>query len=447
MRSAGFTLVHGLRGSFRPSGDKSIAHRLLMLGALATGTTHISNFPYNKDCLATLSVLRRLGVRIRTQGDAVTVQGKGLYGLRAPSSALFVRESGTTLRLMLGILAGMPFPVTLLAGPALSRRPMRRVAVPLRLMGAHIKSKVKRQKSKGKTEEFPPLRIEGGCLRPIVYRMPVASAQVKSAVLLAGLYCKGKTTVIEPAGTRDHTERLLRLFGARVKSERKKSGAAAVTVFGTERLASVPKVSVPGDVSSASFFIVLAALLPHSRLVVRGVSLNPSRSGFLDVLRRMGAKIEIRRSGPNKGEPSGDLIVVSSRLRGVSVSSRETPGIIDELPVLMVAACFARGRSVFRGVGELRVKETDRLRSMVTNLSRMGGHIRVRKRPGQEDIVIDGPSRLKGSRLSSFADHRTAMSTIVAALNAEGRTTLDDVSCIDKSFPEFLNILKSLVHK
>jgi 3-phosphoshikimate 1-carboxyvinyltransferase len=435
-------LVRGsgrLKGELTLSGDKSIAHRALIISALAPGKTVITNFPANKDCLATLNTLKKFGLKIKQEDSrTVTVFGKGLYGLAKPKGSVFIGESGTTLRLLLGVLAGQNFSTKLTAAKSLCRRPMLRVNAPLRMMGARITAR--RKSSTGK-EEYPPLAIRGGNLKAITYRMPVLSAQVKSAILLAGLYASGRTRVIEPVKTRDHTERMLKLFKADIKVKQN-----TIVIKGGPELSSPGRISIPGDISSAGFFITAAAILPGSRLLIKNVSLNPSRIGAINVLKRMRADIKLRRTGlRSAGEPAGDIIIKSSSLKGVRVKREEIPSLIDELPVLMVAACLAKGKSVFEAVGELRVKETDRISSMQDNLARMGAHIRVEKHGRSENIVIEGSKQLKGAKVKSFSDHRTAMSLVIAGLSASGTTLIDNLDCINKSFPDFLALLKPLL--
>ena len=435
-----------LKGEISLPGDKSIAQRCIIISAICPAKTIIENFPANKDCLNTIKAFKKLGIKItleycRNYGLAkVTVFGKGPFGLKNPSGPIFVGDSGTTLRLILGILAGQKFKVRLITGKSLKQRPMLRVNMPLRMMGAIIKSKIKNQKSN--IEEYPPITIQGGNLKAITYKMPVASAQVKSAVLLAGLYAKGITRVKEPFPSRDHTERLLKLFKADIKVEQNE-----IVVEGNRKLVSPGIIYIPGDISSAGFFIGLAAILPNAQILIRKVSLNPSRLGLVKVLRRMGAfiKIQNQKSKIQNYEPMGDILIKSSFLRGTTVKKEEVPSLIDELPILMVAACVARGKTTFEAVGELRLKETDRINSMWKNLSRMGAIIQVQKTARSEDIVIHGVKELSGSQVRSFGDHRTAMSMVVAGLAAKGKTRIDDISCIDKSFPDFLTILKRLL--
>ncbi len=433
-----------LRGLIRLPGDKSIAHRAVILSALSNGPTTLSNVPVNDDCTATIAALKRLGIAItRPCRGCLHVIGKGLHGLRKPGSALDVCESGTTMRLLAGVLCGQPFESVLTGRPALLRRPMRRVAVPLRLMGAGVRGRpVSRG---GKREEYPPLRMRPGNLAGITYALPVASAQVKSALLLAGLYASGRTKVIERLKTRDHTERMLSLFHAPVSVR-----GNAVTVTQAAALTSPRRLRIPGDISSAAFFIVAAAIVPDSDVRIDGVCLNPGRIGFINVLKRMGARIEIVRHADNAAfgaEPWGRIIVRSSALRGAVVGAREIPALIDELPVLMVAAACAEGETVFEGVGELRVKETDRIHAMRENLSCMGVATELRARAGKETLLVRGARRLRGSRIRSFHDHRIAMSMAVAALAAEGGTAIDDTRCVRKSFPEFFSILKSATRR
>jgi 3-phosphoshikimate 1-carboxyvinyltransferase len=432
--------VSHLEGKILLPGDKSIAHRCVIASSISRGITKIENFPANKDCLATLYAFKKLGVRI-AGSSVLVISGNGLCGLKKPKRPIFVGDSGTTLRLILGVLAGQHFKTKLITGRSLSRRPMLRVCAPLREMGAKIKAKRKKQNSN--IEEYPPIIIEGGNLKPISYRLPVASAQVKSAILLASLYAKGMTSVSEPIPTRDHTERMLSLFKADIKVFKNN-----IVTKGGNELVSPRKITIPGDISSAAFFIVLAAILPDSKILLKNISLNPSRLGIIRALKRMNAKISISLSGSrfSKFEPMGNIIVRNSSLKGITVNRGEIPSLIDELPILMVAACFAKGKTVLKGVNELRVKETDRINSMVSNLSRMGAEIKVIKdKSNSESVVINGTGHLKGASVKSFQDHRTAMSLIIAGLASQGKSSIDDISCINKSFPDFLKVLNSLI--
>jgi len=417
------------------SGDKSIAHRALILSAISRGKTLIKNFPLHDDALATLNALRALGVRIELEDRVVSVWGRGAQGLACAQKPVFVNNSGTTLRLLLGVLAGMDFKTKVIAGKYLSRRPMSRVNLPLRLMGARVIARIKAK------EEYAPIIIKGGNLKGIIYRPEVASAQVKSAILLAGLFASGKTRIYEKINTRDHTERMLKVFGAKISVHK-----SQVTLYPGPDLVSPGNIFIPGDISSAAFFMVLASIIPGSRVTVKFSSLNPGRGGIIKALKRMGAKIEVVQSHKlTDFEPSGDIIINGGyKLRATIIPSTEIPSLIDELPVLMVAACFAQGTTVIKGAGELRVKETDRINSTVFNLKKMGADIRVEKDGLKENILIKGQGKLRGTELKSFGDHRTAMSMVVAALAADGQSRLDDAGCINKSFPSFLSVLKSL---
>jgi len=425
-------------GKISLPGDKSIAHRSIILSVISRGKTAIYNLPGNQDCLSTIRALRKLGASIsKKKNNKVIISGQGIYGLTRPKMPVFIGESGTTFRLLLGILAGQPFKVTLAAGSSLSRRPMRRVTEPLRKMGAKINSELKTQNSK--IEEFPPITISGRALKGITYKMPVASAQVKSAILLAGLFAEGKTIVIEGVPTRDHTERMLRLFGAAVNPK-----GHRISLTGGRALESPGKIYIPGDISSASFFIAGALILPGSHLIIKDISLNPTRIGIIKVLKRMGADIKLTKQ--IKGyEPMGDLVIKSSDLKATTVEKTEIPSLIDELPILMVVSCFADGETRFCGVEELRVKETDRIKSMVDNLRKMRADIKVIKSGKQVCISVKGGRGLKAAQVESFGDHRTAMSMVIAGLGATGKTKVSGLSCIAKSFPGFQSVLKSII--
>ncbi|KPK98106.1 MAG: hypothetical protein AMJ95_05755 [Omnitrophica WOR_2 bacterium SM23_72] len=433
-----------LKGTVALPGDKSIAHRSLIISAITAGKTRIENFPLNQDCLITLKAFRMLGIFITHKDNlerstsTIEVFGRGLWGLTKPAKGIWTGNSGTTLRLISGVLSGQQFNCRLTAGKSLSRRPMLRVTEPLRLMGANIKAKRK----SGSKEEYAPLTIKGTLLHSIIYRVPVPSAQVKSALLLAALFARGKTKIYEPIPTRDHTERMLRAFQADIKLFKNR-----IVINGLRELVSVKRIYVPGDLSSAAFFMVLGALAPKSKILIKDVSFNPTRTGVISVLKRMGAHIHIKiqKERKNNGEPWGDVRLESSRLKGVEVKKEEIPSIIDELPVLMVAACLARGLTIFEGIQELRVKETDRIRSMVENLRKMGADVRLQKSKKLDKIRILGGKELRGACVKTFGDHRTAMSMIVAGLLAKGMTRLDDISCINKSFPNFLNVLNHLI--
>ena len=435
-----------LRGTLQVPGDKSISHRAALFAALARGTTTIRRFLMAGDCLHTLGALRALGVPVTVQRtrSTVIVHGVGWRGLRAPARAIDCGNSGTTMRLFMGLLAGRPWSTTLRGDRSLSRRPMARVATPLERMGARITPAGGRTRATG--ELHAPLTVHGrDPLRAIRYRMPVASAQVKSAILLAGLSAKGVTRVVEPVPTRDHTERMLRQFGVDVRTRGRTVSLVSPFLSPVPCLLSLAaprSLTVPGDISSAAFFLVAAAIVPGSRVTVRGVGLNPTRTGALDVLRRMGARLRVmRRAGSRGAEPVGDVTVAHGPLRAVNVSPAEVPRLIDELPILMVAASCARGVSVFRGVAELRVKESDRIRTMAEGLRRLGARVDVR---GGDTVALHGGRRLHGATVESYGDHRIAMSLAIAGLVAATPVTIRGADCVAISFPAFWSLLARL---
>jgi 3-phosphoshikimate 1-carboxyvinyltransferase len=409
---------------FRVPGDKSISHRALLLGAMAHGTTAIRGLLQGEDCRATLSALRALGVEIAEAVDGtVRVLGRGPEGLREPESVLDAGNSGTTLRLLAGLLAGRPFCGLLTGDASLCRRPMRRVLDPLRAMGATVL---------GRAEGgFPPLAIRGGGLRGIAWTSPIASAQVKSAILLAGLQAAGETSVSEPILSRDHTERMLTAFGLAPRRD-----GTTVTVPGGRRLTAA-EVAVPGDLSSAAFFLVAAAVRIGGQVCIRDVGVNRTRTGLLEVLERMGAGVRTERERLEAGEPVADLVVSGGRLRGVEVGADLIPRLIDEVPALAVAAALADGETVIQGAGELRVKEVDRMTAVAEEFGRLGATISAT----HDELRIRGGARLQGAAVSSRGDHRMAMSLAVAALFAEGETVIRDVACADTSFPGFARLL------
>jgi 3-phosphoshikimate 1-carboxyvinyltransferase len=404
------------RGQFTLSGDKSISHRLAILAALADGESRLEAFSTSADCAATLACLGELGVGVSRDQASVRIRGHGFGGLRAPTAPLDARNSGSTLRMLAGVLAGQPFRSVLTGDDSLRRRPAERVAEPLRAMGAGVAT----------TDGRPPMTIDGGPLRGVSWTLPVASAQVKTAVLLAGLQAKGRTSVTEPAPSRDHTERLLPAFGVLVERSQ-----TTVSVDGGARLAPVAQ-AVPGDVSSAAFLVVPALLLPDSSVRVEGVLLNPRRTAFLDVLAEMGARLRyaVEREAP---EPVGWIEAATSRLRGLDIAPERVPALIDELPALAVAAIHAQGVFSVAGAAELRVKESDRIAALAEGLRALGA--RFEERP--DGFVIEGGRSLHGARVRSHGDHRIAMALAVAALAAEGETELLGSECVAVSFPEF----------
>jgi 3-phosphoshikimate 1-carboxyvinyltransferase len=407
-----------LVGEARMPGDKSVSHRALILGALAEGESEALGLAPGADVRSTRGVLEALGVEIAGAGADARVRGRGLGGLSAPKGDLDAGNSGTTMRLMAGVLAGQAFPSRLIGDESLSRRPMERVAAPLRSLGATIELTPKRT---------APMLVRGGKLKGAAVTLTVASAQVKSAVLLAGLHASGRTTVVEPAVTRDHTERMLKLFGVTVGRE-----GLQASVAGGARLKAA-RVEVPGDPSSAAFWCVAAALAPGSELRVRGIMANPTRTGFVEVLKRMGADLRREPCGERAGEPCEDLIVRAGKLRATKIPAFEVPGLVDEVPILALAAACAEGTSRFCGLDELRHKESDRLEGIADLLTALGARARVEG----DDLLIEGPTRLHGARLDSLEDHRLAMTGFVAGLLAEGETTVADADCAVISYPSF----------
>ncbi len=404
--------------------DKSVAHRTALLSAIADGTSHILNYPHSADPRTTLACLAALGVDTEEDEDMLTIHGRGLYGLEAPDAPIDCENSGTTMRLLAGILAGQEFDSTLIGDASLMQRPMARIAAPLRSMGARVDLK----------SGLPPITIRGRHpLKPLTYEMPVASAQVKSCVLLAGLYADGETTLIETLPSRDHTERMM---GLPIFDE---GDRRHISVEGGMRIE--PRTwAVPGDVSGAAFFVVAASILPNSRLLLRGVGLNPSRSAFLDVLQAMGADIVIKNERELGGEPIADLLVRSSELTGVSIGGSIVPNLIDEIPALAVAAAYAEGKTELRDAEELRVKESDRIRLLVDNLTALGCDVEEL----EDGFVINGGSPMRGTQIDSHGDHRIAMAMAVAALAAEGDSVIDDPDCASVSFPGFWNALDAV---
>lgn len=406
-------------------GDKSVSHRALMLGSIADGETRISGFLAGEDCLATLAACAAMGVRIdRHDATTITVHGVGRDGLSAPASALDLGNSGTAMRLMCGLLAGQSFDSTLTGDASLTGRPMGRVITPLEQMCARIDSR----------DGKPPLSIHGGrMLDAIEYRLPMASAQVKSCVLLAGLYARGQTRVLEPAVTRDHTERMLRTMGVRLGVD-----GGWVSMEGGQSLTGTA-IRVPADLSSAAFVILAALLAADADVLVEGVGINPTRTGVIDILRSMGANISIERRRETGAEPVADIRVRSSRLRGLDVDPALVSLAIDEFPVLFVAAAAAEGRTRFSGLAELRVKESDRIAAMAVGLRALG--IRVDETP--DGASIEG-GRFTGGRVDSHHDHRIAMALSVAASVADGPVTVTDVDNVDTSFPGFDTLMRSI---
>lgn len=417
----------GLRGEIRVPGDKSITHRAIILGSLAEGRTEVKGFLKGEDCLRTAHAFATMGIAMEGfDGEELAISGRGLQGLQEPEEVLDCGNSGTTMRLLAGVLAAQPFLSILTGDGSLRRRPMGRVVEPLRKMGAQIWGR-----SKG---NLPPLAILGGPLRGLFYESPLASAQVKSALLLAGLFAEGETVVVEPLPSRDHTERMLTRFGVSVRRN-----GTAVAIEPPQAL--IPqRIFVPGDFSSAAFFLVASLLVPESELLIRDVGVNPTRTGFLDALRLMGAEIELDHLREVSGEPVADIRAKAGPLRGIEVKGALIPRMIDEIPAFAVAACQAEGISVIRDASELRVKETDRLAALARELSKLGAH--VEELP--DGLLIEGGGRLKGADGETYGDHRMAMALSVAGLVAEGETRITNASCVDISFPGFFETLAQL---
>ncbi|MDI6735749.1 MAG: 3-phosphoshikimate 1-carboxyvinyltransferase [bacterium] len=408
-------------------GDKSISHRAVMIGALAEGKTEVEGFLEGDDCLNTVKVFQSMGIKIERVDNNLIIYGQGLRGLKKPTDVIDVGNSGTTMRLLLGILAAQRFDSCLTGDESIQRRPMRRVIEPLSQMGAKILAK---------DGNFAPLEVFGNPnLAPIRYFLPVASAQVKSAILLAGLFASGVTSVIEPLPTRDHTERMLSYFGAQIIKD-----DMSISIVGDIPLQSNKKIKVPGDISSAAFFIVAACLVEDAEITILNVGVNPTRTGILDVLKEMGANITLENQKMICGELTADIVVKSSRLKGISIRRSMIPRLIDEIPILTVAAGLAEGRTEIREAKELRVKETDRIKSMSTELNKMGAKVME----VEDGLIIDGVKYLVGAEVESYGDHRTAMSLAIAGLVAKGETKINNVACIQTSFPEFTKTLKNV---
>lgn len=423
-------LVHGmakLQGSFSVPGDKSISHRALLLGAIASGKTEVENCLVAEDVISTARCLQQLGVRIDGVGTtSVVVHGVGGANLRKTDEPLDCGNSGTTMRLLMGILAAHRFESLLTGDASLQKRPMDRVAIPLQRMGAKVE---------GRTERYlPPIRIQGSKLKPIEWALPVASAQAKSAILLAGLFAEGTTLVHEPAPSRDHTERMLGSFGAEVIVK-----GLSVAVIGPACLKGT-KIVIPGDPSSAAFFLCAAAALPGSEVTAIGISVNPTRNGYLEILKRMCGEVTVHNERIQGGEPVADVTVRTSKLKGTTIAGELIPSAIDELPVLAAIATVAEGTTFIRNAQELRVKESDRIATMVSELRKLGAKVEELA----DGMVIQGGSKLIGAEVDSHGDHRVAMALTVAGLLAKGETVVHNADCIAISFPQFPQVLASL---
>ena len=421
--------VNQLKGNIFVPGDKSISHRSLILGSIAQGETRVYNLLNSLDCLRTLGCMQALGVKIELDEDnSVNIKGKGLYGLQEPKNILDVGNSGTTIRLLTGLLSGQNFYSVLSGDASIRKRPMKRVAQPLRLMGADILGR--------EDGHFAPLSIKGSKLNPFQYTLPVASAQVKSALLLAGLYAAGETVIKEPLSTRDHTERMLEIMQADIKIS-----PPEIKIKGGTELRSTD-IFIPGDISSAAYFIAAASILRNSQIIIKQVGVNPTRTGIIEMLKKMGTKIDILNYQIKSNEPQADLMIEYSKLKGVEIKKENVPFLIDELPLIAVVATQAQGKTVVSGARELRVKETDRIKAIVSELKKMGADIEER----EDGFAVNGPTRLQGAVCESYNDHRIVMSLAVAALLTEGKTVIKNSECIDISFPEFEKTLQKLIN-
>ena len=423
--------TRGLKGEVTIPGDKSISHRSIMLGSIALGTTEITHFLEGADCLSTIDCFRKMGVEIERKPSSILVHGKGLRGLTTPASTLNVGNSGTTTRLISGILSGQNFATTLSGDDSLNSRPMKRIMTPLNTMGAHIRSL--------NDNGCAPLHIRPGALHGIHYQSPVASAQVKSAVLLAGLYADSPTSVTEPALSRNHTELMLQGFGAYVATDLHTDGTATAHVEPCKELYG-QQICVPGDISSAAYFIAAALLVPGSELLVKNVGTNFTRAGFLKVCKAMGADIETVSQTIEGGESRADLLVRYSHLKGTVIEGDIIPTLIDEIPMIAIMAAFADGQTVIRDAAELKVKETNRIDTVTAGLKAMGAVIT----PTDDGMIIEGTGHLNGASIQSYLDHRIAMAFSVAGLASDGETQIVDSQCVDVSYPEFYATLNSV---
>jgi 3-phosphoshikimate 1-carboxyvinyltransferase len=416
-----------LKGIITPPPDKSITHRAIILSSISKGKSRIKNFLDSEDTMSTLNAFRMLGIDIKKKNNELIVEGKGLHGLSEPENVIDCKNSGTTIRLVSGILSGNPFLSVLTGDESLRTRPMRRVILPLQKMGADIKGRAQ--------DTLPPIIIKGNKLNAITYTMPIASAQIKSAILFAGLYADGETEVIEPMKSRDHTERMLPFYGAKLQINN-----LNVRIKGAAEL-KPSDISVPGDFSSAAFFIVAGVLIKNSNLKIKNVGINQTRTGLIGVLKSMGADIKFLNKKEISGEPVADIhCKQTTGLKAVTIDKKMIPGLIDEFPIICIAASQADGITTIRGAEELRVKESDRIKAMANGLKKMG----VEVEEHNDGLIIKGNSALKGDIIDSHGDHRIAMAFSVAALIAQGTTTIKGTSAVNISFPGFFKILKQL---
>ena len=420
------TRTKALKGTVTVPGDKSISHRSVMFGAISRGMTEVTNFLQGADCLSTIACFRKLGIEIENNTDSVKIYGKGLHGLTAPTEILDTGNSGTTTRLISGILAGQPFDTTITGDASIQKRPMGRIMTPLSLMGASFDSKNK--------NNCAPFTIHGGNLHGIHYDSPVASAQVKSSILLAGLYADGKTSVTEPQLSRNHTELMLSGFGATIISE------GTTATIEPDPILTGQKITVPGDISSAAYFIAAGLIIPGSEILIQNVGTNPTRDGILQVAKAMGGNVTLLNERTVSGEPVADLLIKSSDLKATEVGGDLIPTLIDEIPVIAVMACFAEGTTIIKDAQELKVKESDRIAVVTENLKAMGADIEAT----DDGMIIRGGKPLHGALIQTHMDHRIAMSFTVAGMNADGETTFSDASCVDISYPGFFQDMLGL---
>ena len=418
--------IYPLRGELEIPGDKSISHRAIMFGSLAEGTTEITHFLQGADCLSTISCFQKLGIDIENRTDKILIYGKGLHGLSAPAEILDCGNSGTTTRLISGILSGQQFTSTLTGDSSIQKRPMKRIMDPLCQMGADITSV--------RGNNCAPLTIKGSKLKGIHYHSPIASAQVKSAILLAGLYADGETKVTEPYISRNHSEIMLSHFGASVRTD----NTTAIVL--PEPVLKGQKIAVPGDISSAAYFIAAGLLIPGSEILLKNVGINPTRDGILRVAKEMGGNIELLNVNTDNGEPTADLLIKFSALKGITIGGEIIPTLIDEIPIIAIMAAFARGTTVIKDAAELKVKESDRIQVMVDNLKAMGADIEST----DDGMIIHGGKDLHGAIIDSHKDHRIAMSFAIASLLADGHMTILDKDCVNISFPSFYSDLNRL---
>lgn len=415
-----------LRGTLTIPGDKSVSHRSVMFGAIATGKTTVDGFLLGEDCLSTIDCFRKLGVKIDVEGTSVSIDSPGIDGWQEPTEILYTGNSGTTTRLMLGILAGSNVHSVMTGDASIGKRPMRRVIDPLRQMGAHITGRANGQ--------YTPLAIQGTALQAIDYHMPVASAQVKSAVLLAGLRAAGTTIVRETEISRDHTERMLRQFGAEIDVR-----DGVISFEGGQTLTGT-HVSVPGDISSAAFFLVAGAICHNSKITLENVGINPTRDGIIEVLQNMGASMTVIPNEDSQSEPTATITIETSSLKATTIEGEIIPRLIDEIPILALLATQADGKTVIKDAEELKVKETDRIAAVVDELRKLGAKIEAT----EDGMIIEGPTPLQGASLQTYGDHRIGMMGAIAALITDGAVTLDDADCIAVSYPTFFEHIESV---